>query len=81
MYSIVITSNSINKTYNKIQSNSKAYRIVIDNYRALKYTNDNNFNIILHDGEGIVVRLTRKHFISKYTLQAKEVVQEWKAYA
>ena len=81
MYSIVITSNSTNKVYNDIQSNSKAYKIIIDTYRIFKCTNNDTFNIVLHDGHGIVIRLTSSHFISKHTQQARNIIEEWRAYA
>jgi len=58
MYNIYIKSNTINKTYNNINTLSKCYKLIIDNYRVFKSMGDTSFTIILHSGDNIVIRLS-----------------------
>ena len=81
MYNIIIISNTINKSYNSINTLGKCYKLIIDNYRTLKAMNCNSFSIVLHNGDDIVLRLNNKHCITKDTLAYNDLINTWKAYA
>ena len=81
MYNIIIKSSTINKSYNNINKISKCYKLIIDNYRVLKSMGDTSFNIILHSGDNIVIRLNNRLHIAKETLVYNRLVSTWKAYA
>lgn len=81
MYSIIIKSNTLNKTYNNINKLSKCYTLIIDTYRLFKAMNDKSFNIVLHSGDGIILRLTSNHCVTKETLAYNRLLDTWKAYA